>query len=106
MMIKARPLIVLLMIFVIAGRTSGVTVYLNGTISDLQGITRVPNHKVYIKTDFSSPFHYYKTTYTDANGYYADTVQNVPAYPVLFQISTYDCNNEAQLVTGLSTNSP
>jgi PKD repeat protein len=105
-MIKARTLIVLFMILVIAGRTFGDTVYLNGTITDLQGTTRVPNHKVYIKTDFSSPFHYYKTVYTDANGYYADTVQNVPAYPVSFQISTYDCNNIAQLITGLSTNSP
>ena len=103
---KARTLILLLQILIIAGRASGVTVYLNGTIKDLQGITGVPNHQVYIKTDFSSPFHYYKTVYTDANGYYADTVQNVPSYPVLFQISTYDCNNIAQLINGLSTNSP
>jgi PKD repeat protein len=105
-MIKARTLIILLMILAFAGQTAGVTVYLNGTITDLQGTTRVPDHKVYIKTDFSSPFHYYKTVYTDANGYYADTVQNVPAYPVLFQISTYDCDNVAHLITGLSTNSP
>jgi PKD repeat protein len=105
-MIKARTFALLLLILLFAGQAYAVTVYLNGMITDLQGSTRVPNHKVYIKTDFSSPFHYYKTVYTDANGYYADTVQNVPAYPILFQISTYDCNNVEQLITGLSTNSP
>ena len=105
-MIKARTLILLLLILLIAGRVSAVTVYLHGTITNLQGISKVPDHKVYIKTDFSSPFHYYKTVYTDVNGYYADTVDNVPAYPILFEISTYDCDNVEQLITGLSTNSP
>jgi PKD repeat protein len=106
-MIKARTnILLLLLVFFFAGKTSGMTVYLSGTITDIQGTTVVPGHKVYIKTDFSSPFHYYITVYTDDNGYYADTVQNVPAYPVLFQISTYDCNNEVHIITGLSTNSP
>ncbi len=105
-MIKTRSLIFLLLILLFAGNVSGVTVYISGTITDLQGNAGVPGHTVYIKTDFSSPFHYYRTVYTDANGYYTDTVKNVPAYPVLFQISTYDCNNVAQLITGLSTNSP
>jgi len=105
-MIKARRFIFLFLILLIACKVSGVTVYIRGTITDIQGTSVVPDHKVYIKTDFSSPFHYYKTVYTDVNGYYADTVQNVPAFPVLFEISTYDCNNEVHLITGLSTNSP
>jgi PKD repeat protein len=105
-MIKARVLIFLLFTAFLAENVSAVTVYLHGMITDIQGSTGVSGHKVYIKTDFSSPFHYYKTVYTDENGYYADTVQNVPAFPVAFQISTYDCNNEVHLITGLSTNSP
>ncbi|MCX6247035.1 MAG: PKD domain-containing protein [Bacteroidetes bacterium] len=90
----------------ITGNAFGVTVYISGTITDIQGSSVVPNHKVYIKTDFSSPFHYYKTVYTDNQGLYADTVQNVPAYPVSFQISTYDCDNEVHLISDLSTHSP
>jgi PKD repeat protein len=105
-MMKARILSILLFFTFWGGSVSGVTVYLSGTITDLQGGTLVPGHKVYIKTDFSSPFHYYKTVYTDANGRYADTVKNVPAFPVSFQISTYDCQNEVHLLTLLSTNSP
>jgi len=105
-MIKVRTLFLLLLILLFACKAVGITVYLRGTITNIQGGAVVPNHKVYIKTDFSSPFHYYKTVYTDNNGYYADTVQNVPVYPVLFQISTYDCNNVSQLITGLSTDSP
>jgi len=105
-MIKTRTIIFLLLVLLIAGKASAVTIYLSGTITDIQGSSWVPDHKVYIKTDFSSPFHYYKTVYTDLNGYFADTVQNVPAFPVLFQISTYDCNNVVHLITGLSTNSP
>ncbi|MGA3015404.1 MAG: PKD domain-containing protein, partial [Bacteroidales bacterium] len=105
-MTRICTLILLPLIFLFALKASGVTVYLNGSVKDLQGHNPVPGHTVYIKTDFSSPFHYYKTVYTDSNGFYADTVQNVPAYPVLFEISTYDCNNNAQLLTGLSTNSP
>lgn len=105
-MMKTHLLIFLLFVLFTAGNVSGLTVVLNGTITDIQGSATVPGHKVYIKTDFSSPFHYYKTVYTDNNGYYADTVQNVPAYPVAFQISVYDCNNEVHQVTGLNTNSP
>jgi len=105
-MTKARLLIFLLLVTFFTGNGYGVTVYLSGTITDIQGSAKVPDHKVYIKTDFASPFHYYKTVYTDENGYYADTVQNVPAFPVSFQISTYDCNNEVHMITGLSTNSP
>ncbi len=105
-MMKSRLLFLLLFVTYFTGNGYGVTVYLNGTITDIQGSTTVPGHKVYIKTDFSSPFHYYKTIYTDDNGYYADTVQNVPAFPVAFQISTYDCNNEVHVITDLSTNSP
>ena len=105
-MTRIRTLILLPLIFLFALEASGVTVYLNGTITDLQGISPVSGHTVYIKTDFSSPFHYYKTVYTDSYGHYADTVQNVPAYPVLFEISTYDCDNVVHLLTGLSTNSP
>jgi PKD repeat protein len=104
-MIKYRPLLLLLIVLLLTGNTSGVTVYLNGIITD-QTNAGVPDHKVYIKTDFSSPFHYYKTVYTDSNGYYADTVQNVPAYPVSFQILTYDCNNASHSISSLSTNSP
>ena len=105
-MMKTRILFFLLFIAYFTGNGYGVTVYLNGTITDIQGSARVPGHKLYIKTDFSSPFHYYKTVYTDDNGYYADTVQNVPAFPIAFQISTYDCNNEVHIITALSTNSP
>jgi len=103
---KAHTLIFILLIVFLADNVSGVTVYLNGRVTNSENNTGISDHTVYIKTDFSSPFHYYKTVYTDNNGYYADTVQNVPAYPVLFQISTYDCNNVAHLITGLSTNSP
>jgi PKD repeat protein len=105
-MMKAHTLIFILLIVFLADNVSGVTVYLNGRVTNSENNTGISDHTVYIKTDFSSPFHYYKTVYTDNNGYYADTVQNVPAYPVLFQISTYDCNNVAHLITGLSTNSP
>jgi PKD repeat protein len=103
---KIRILFFLLFITVFAANGYGVTVYISGTITDMQGVGNVPGHKVYIKSDFSSPFHYYKTVYTDNNGYYADTVQNVPAFPIAFQISTYDCNNELHVITVLSTNSP
>jgi PKD repeat protein len=105
-MTRIRILILLPLIFLCAFEASAVTVYLSGTITDLQGINPVSGHTVYVKTDFSSPFHYYKTVYTDSYGHYADTVQNVPAYPVLFEISTYDCDNVAHQLTGLSTNSP
>src|SRR5664279_523424 len=105
-MMKTRLLILLLFLTFFAPYGFGVTVYLSGTITDQQGINKVPGHKVYIKSDFSSPFHYYKTVYTDDNGHYADTLQNVPAFPIAFQISTYDCNNDIHLVTVLSTNSP
>src|ERR1035437_1564497 len=101
-MMNTRILFLLLFVTYFTGNGYGITVYLSGTITDIQGSARVPGHKVYIKTDFSSPFHYYKTVYTDNNGYYADTVQNVPAYPVAFQITAYDCNNEVHLVTGLN----
>ncbi|MCX6244766.1 MAG: PKD domain-containing protein [Bacteroidetes bacterium] len=85
---------------------SGATVYIRGTVTDLQGVTPVANHTIYIKTDFSSPFHYYKILYTDLHGYYADTVLNVPSFPISIQISTYDCDNVLQVKSGLSTNSP
>jgi PKD repeat protein len=104
-MIKYCTLLLFFLVLLFTGNVSGVTVFLSGTITD-QTNTGVPDYKVYIKTDFSSPFHYYKTIYTDNNGYYADTVQNVPAYPVSFQISTYDCNNVSHTITSLSTNSP
>jgi PKD repeat protein len=103
---KIRLLLFLLFLTYFTGTGFGVTVYLSGTVTDIQGSTWVPDHKVYIKSDFSSPFHYYKTVYTDNFGYYADTVQNVPAFPIGFQVSTYDCNNEVHVITALSTNSP
>lgn len=105
-MIKVRTLVLILLVFVFYGPVSAVTLKLSGTIFDLQGIVKVPGYMVYIKTDFSSPFHYYKTVYSDNNGFYADTVENAPAYPVSFQISVYDCNNEINTVTVLSTNTP
>lgn len=103
---KTRLLFFLLFLIFVTSNSFGMTVFLSGTVTDLSGSARVPDHKVYIKSDFSSPFHYYKTVYTDVNGYYADTIQNVPAYPIGFQISTYDCNNEVQSKTALSTNTP
>ncbi len=105
-MMRNRLLLFLLFVIYFTCTGYGVTVYLSGTVTDIQGNAKVTGHKMYIKTDFSSPFHYYKTVYTDDNGLYADTVQNVPAFPVVFQISTYDCNNEIHVITGLSTNSP
>jgi PKD repeat protein len=105
-MMKTRILLLLLFVTYFTGNGYAVTVYLSGTITDIQSSARVPDHKVYIKSDFSSPFHYYKTVYTDNIGNYADTVQNVPAFPISFQISTYDCNNEVHVITVLSTNSP
>ena len=104
-MIRIRTLLTLVLLLLL-GRAAGITVYISGTITDLQGSNTGPGHQVYVKTDFSSPFHYYKTVYTNDNGHYSDTVENVPDYPVLFQISTYDCNNVAYLITSLSSNSP
>ena len=105
MKFKLIPLL-LILVSLLAGYASGVTVYIRGTVTDKQGVTPVPHHTMYIKTDFSSPFHYYKILYTDSNGFYADTVLNVPSFPVSFQISTYDCENVLHLLTGLSTSSP
>jgi PKD repeat protein len=105
-MIKSRTLFLFLLILLISSSVSGLTVYISGTIYNTQGGAKVGNHTVYVKTDFSSPFHYYKTIYSNGDGFYADTIENVPAYPIAFQVSTYDCNNNVHVVTILSTNSP
>jgi PKD repeat protein len=101
-----RITLFLYLVTFLAGNASCVTVYIRGTVTDIQGVTPFPHHTIYIKTDFSSPFHYYKILTTDLNGFYADTVLNVPSFPVSFQISTYDCDNALHVQTGLSTNSP
>ena len=95
-----------LLLSILITNTYSATVYISGTITDISGGAPVTHQTVYIKTDFSSPFHYYKTVYTDLNGFYADTVLNVPVFPVSFEISTYDCNNDVHSQTGLSTSSP
>jgi len=57
----------------------------------------VSNHTVYIEAhDSSLSYNYSNSTTTDSSGYYFFYVANVPSQNILFTISVYDCNNNAQ----------
>jgi len=83
------------------------TVYISGHVTDDSLNLPVVNHAVYINGDSVMPNGYFSIRYTDVNGFYADTIENVPqqGYGIPFLIYTESCN---QLIdtTVWSINSP
>ena len=66
-------------------------VTVNGTVTDLATGNPIPNHAVTILSDSTSGFFYYNVEYTNAQGFYIDTVFTGVAGTLFIQ--TFDCNN-------------
>jgi len=83
------------------------TVHLSGTVTEDSTGLPVANHEVVIRSDSSSGFVFYATRYTNPNGFYDCTINNVPtASAVAFFVSTHDCHNNVITHDFLSTASP
>lgn len=73
---------------------SAQTFVIQGTVTDNTSGAPIPNHAVTIVTSPGSNFVYSNTVYTNALGFYADTIAlpaNTPQ--ISFVVSTLDCNN-------------
>ncbi|MEI7662822.1 MAG: PKD domain-containing protein, partial [Bacteroidota bacterium] len=68
-------------------------VTVNGTVTDITTGTPIANHAVTIQSDSTTGFIYYQTVYTNASGFYSDTVIVTLGVTGTLFIRTYDCNN-------------
>lgn len=81
---------------------------ISGYVTDLQTGAAVNNHAVYISGDSTNgpAFNYWHMVYTNANGYYVDTVPVVSGTQAIYNVFTTDCNNIYNATTVVSTNLP
>jgi PKD repeat protein len=78
--------------FLEAGPAFSLTVYISGTVKYSPSMVPVQYHTVTIQDTSGQAFPYFNSVVTDTNGYYADTIYNVPA-GTIFIVGTLDCNN-------------
>ncbi len=84
--------------------TAQISLYISGYVNDITSGNPVQNHLVIIKSDSANPsttYPYFSTVYTDATGFYMDTVYlptGTSQWACLIQ--TYDCNYTLQTYNG------
>lgn len=84
--------------------TAQISLYISGYVNDITSGNPVQNHLVIIKSDSANPsttYPYFSTVYTDATGFYKDTVYlptGTSQWACLIQ--TYDCNYTLQTYNG------
>lgn len=84
-----------------------ITVHVSGLVKAQSTGAPLPGHEVIIMTDSSAGFNFYATRITGPNGFYDCTINNVPATPnITFIVKTLDCNNQYEVETFQSNNSP
>ena len=94
----------LLLLMLTAAGFSQVMFTIQGTVTSLQTSLPVPNHPVTIQADSSTGFYYYKTVYTNSNGFFLDTIMpNTGVFPSMMYVSTYDCM-QVLIVNQIPTN--
>ncbi|GEM_PF-1480644 len=82
------------------------TVNISGTVADIANGSPVPNHAVVVMSDSSSGgYTYYTQLTTNSSGYYSVSIPNVPQ-GTMFNVLTYDCNNNIHQQTVNGDNSP
>jgi PKD repeat protein len=73
-------------------------VYVDGYVIDSITGNPIPNHAVTIVSDSSGGFVYYNTVYSNASGWYNDSIPAGVTYGILY-IRTYDCNQDLHTET-------
>jgi len=68
-------------------------VHISGTVTDTATGLPIPNHAVTISNDSMGGWIYYQTVYTNANGFYADTVPVALNSGGNLFVRTVDCQN-------------
>ncbi len=71
--------------------------FVSGTVSDLSNGNPIPNHAVIIHNDSTSPGYFYNTVYTNASGYYMDTIPVIGTTSGNLYVGTVDCQNYLQM---------
>jgi len=88
---KFRLLLLIVLALSFQVTLSALTVTISGTVTELNGTTPIPNHSVSIQDTNVSVFMYFNTVFTDANGHYSVTINNVPSGEH-FIVTVLDCN--------------
>lgn len=103
---KINSLILLLFLSVFVLTAQKTTINISGHVTDVNGGSPVANHLVYIYADSSSNpnYTYFNTLITDINGYYSDSIQVPTGFQILFNVFTFDCNNDIHNQYLVSTN--
>lgn len=99
----------LLLLLGLSTWTQGQQVIISGTVTEQATGLPVVNHEVFIMSDSFNMVSYFNIEYTDNTGFYSDTIQvspGNPGQPVMFYVSTPDCNGSMQFQFAWSNQSP